>query len=261
MFSQFVFDGVYSNEYGIYCVSFETVSKETYQSQVTNIQTEKSIRSNLFHIISQEYSSPLTYKIQVVNRDFSPITSIQERALNKWLCKRGKFSLFCIMDKRYADIWFYANINNPTLIWINDVNALEYTITTNAPFGFSNERNITVSFEGNDSLEVYVDNDEKMPLYPMMDIHVNANGTLLITNQSIGDLNDKTFSVKNCSVGEVITVDSSYPRISSSLPSHNIYNDFNKNWFYWVDGYNTIHSNLPCSIDFKYREYRKVGFV
>lgn len=261
MFSKFIFDGILSDEYGIRCVSFDRASKETYRSQETNIQSEKSIKSNIFYMVSQEYSTPLAYKIQVVNRNFSPITSTQERALNKWLCQRGKYKLFCIFDKRYADIWFYANISNPTLIWINDVNGLEYTITTNAPFGFSDERNVHIEFNENDLFEHYVDNDEDMPIYPDISIQLNAAGTLILTNESVNEQMDKSFSIQNCEIGEIITVDGSYPRISSSLSSHNIYNDFNKNWFYWIDGYNSIHSNIPCIIDFKYREYRKVGIV
>jgi hypothetical protein len=261
MFYQFVFDGILSDEYGIVCASFDNILKETFRSQETNIEFEKSIRSNIFHLISQEYTNPLTYKIQIINRDFSPITSTQERSLNKWLCQRGKYKTFCIIDKRYADVWFFANISNPTLICINDVYGLEYTITTNAPFGFSDERNVQIDFNGNDKFEHYIDNDEEIPIYPSMNIKVKSAGDLEITNQSAGDLNDKIFSIKNCVEGETITVDSSYPAIYSSLPSHNVYNDFNKNWFYWIDGYNTIHSNLPCLIDFKYREYRKVGIV
>ncbi|MCI8661524.1 MAG: hypothetical protein HFG54_14995 [Lachnospiraceae bacterium] len=261
MFFKFVFDGILSDEYGIQCVNFSQTFTESYPSQETNIQAEKSVGSSIFHMVSQEYLSPLTYKIQVVNRDFSPITSTQERALNKWLCQRGKYKLFCILDKRYADIWFYANINNPSLMWINDVNALEYTITTNAPFGFSDERNILVEFTRNDTFEQYIDNDEELTLYPSMEILLKDSGTLTITNQSAGGFNDNVFTVANCATGEMITIDASYPRISSSIQSHKVYNDFKKKWFYWIDGFNTIHSNLACAIRFKYREYRKVGIV
>lgn len=261
MFERFVFDGDLCDEYGIRCVSFNPASKETYESQKTSLQMEKSVNGNLFHMISQEYSSPITYKIQIVNRDFSPITPTQERALNKWLCRRGKFKLFCIMDKRYTDIWFYANINNPVSIWVNNVNGIEYTVTTNAPFAFSDERDVIVDFNENDSFEQYVDNDEEIPIYPCMVIHVHSPGTLILTNQSANEMEDNIFMVGNCKAGETIIVDGNYPSISSSLPTHAIYNDFNKKWFYWIDGSNVVHSNLPCTIEFKYREYKKVGIA
>lgn len=261
MFERFVFDGIACNEYGVMCVSFASPGMKTIPSQESELKTEKSVRGEIFHITSQKYSNPLTYTMQIVNKDYTPISAIQERALKKWLCKRGGYKLFCVLEKRYADIWFFANINNPKLINVCDTVGMELTVTTNAPFGFSDVRDKRWIMAGNDVIEdLYVDNDEELPIYPDLQITMNESGTLTLVNNSITDV-DNTLKLENLISGEVITLDCSYPYISSSVQTHNIFNDFNKFWPYLIDGYNRVTVDKSCTLEFKYREYRKVGIV
>ena len=100
----------------------------------------------------------------------------------------------------------------------------------------------------------------------------NQKADEYIKNLKIGLFNDNQlhtintllpkwlFNVKK---NEVITINAKYPTIESSDTVHNnkIYNDSNKQWFYFVDGYNTITVNKACTIQFIYREYRKAGLV
>lgn len=261
MFERFVFDGIPCNEYGVMCVSFSSPGMSTISAQESELETEKSIRGDIFHITSQEYTNPLSYTMQIVNKDFSPISAIQERALKKWLCQRGKYKLFCVLEKRYADIWFYANINNPKSIYICDTVGLEFTVTTNAPFGFSDIRDKEWIMEGNDAIEdLYVDNDEEFPIYPNLIITMNNSGNLTLINETLTGV-PNTLTLDNCVSGEVITLECEYPHISSSITNHKVFDDFNKFWPYLVDGYNRISVNIPCTIKIQYREYRKVGIV
>lgn len=261
MFERFVFDSTPCDQYGIMCATFSSSTMETILSQSTDLRTEKSVRGNVYHIISQEYSNPLTYTMQVVNKDFRPITAMQERALKKWLCQRNRYKPFCILDKHYADIWFFANISNPKSIFVADTVGLEFTVTTNAPFGFSDIRSKKWVMEENDVIDdFYVDTDGELPIYPDLTITVNRSGTLTLTNESVLGA-DHTLSIKNCTAGEIIHLECAYPHISSSVKAHNIFDDFNKFWPYLIDGYNRIAVDLPCTLEFQYREHRKVGIV
>lgn len=261
MFERFVYDNVVCNEYGIGCVSFEQTMPSTMSAQETTLNTEKSVLGDIFHIISQDYSVPLSYTMQIVNRDFSPITQYQERALKKWLCQKGKYKLFNIFDKRYVDIWFYANISNPKTIFIGDVYGMEFTITMNAPYGFSDIRDNVYTLAMDESLTLYVDNDEELPIYPDIIVTPIQSGILTLTNISDKETTSHPFKINNVKANETITINGAYPIISSSDPSHNvnIYDDVNKDWLYLIDGYNTIKSNLPCEIRLIYREYRRIG--
>lgn len=261
MFERFIYDNIPCNEYGVTCVSFSSAGLQTISAQESDLETEKSIRGDIFHITSQNYTKPLTYTIQIVNKDFSPISAVQERTLKKWLCQRGKYKPFCIYDKRYADVWFFANINNPKSIYICDTVGLEFTVTMNAPFGFSDIRDKRWIMAQNDIIEdLYVDNDEELPIYPTLTITMNALGTLNLTNQSLVDV-PNTLIINNCVAGEVIILECEYPHISSSIPSHKVFDDFNKFWPYLVDGYNRITVDIPCTIELQYREYRRVSIV
>lgn len=89
---------------------------------------------------------------------------------------------------------------------------------------------------------------------------MNEPGTLNLSNQTLADV-DNTLIINNCAANEVITLECEYPHISSSIPSHKIFDDFNKYWPYLVDGYNKITVDKSCVIELQYREYRKVGIV
>ena len=201
--------------------------------------------------------------MQIANRDFSPITQYQERTLKKWLCKRGCYKLFNILDKRYADIWFFANISNPKTIFIGNVYGMEFTVTMNAPYWFSDIKDIMYSLNSNESFTFYVDNDEELPIYPDMVIKPLESGNLVITNISDSVTEKLPLKINNIKTNEVITIKGSYPLVQSSDIVHNsnIYNDINKEWLYLIDGYNTIQTNLSCEINLQYREFRKVGVV
>ena len=255
MFEYFVYDGVSSDEYGIICVEFSPSTLTTRDSQSSNLDTEKSIRGDIYHIISQEYSEPLTYTMQIINKDYSPIDRVQERAIKKWLCQRGKYKELCILRKQYADIWFFANFNNPKSLYVTDTIGLEFTITTNAPFAFSELREKSWDMTANDIIEDFY-----------LTITMKEAGNLILKNESIIGINDNekldnTLTINNLSEGEIITMECGYPYISSSIATHNVFDDFNKYWPYLIDGYNRISVDKACTLDFNYREYRKVSIV
>lgn len=262
MFCKFIFDGISSDEYGLVCVHFEDETIKKYASQQTDLSYEKSIYGDSYHIISQQYQQPTTYTLQVINRNKTSISQEQERAINKWLCQRNTFKPFSVYHKRYADICFFANISNPQAIFINDVNGLEFTVTTNSSIAFSNERNNIYEFKANDAIQFYVDNDEEIPIYPDIIITALESGNFEIKNKTL-DEKVESFTIDNVSENEVITITAKYPIIESSDTVHNknIYNDSNKEWLYFIDGYNTIQVNKACKIQFIYREYRKVGII
>ena len=115
--------------------------------------------------------------------------------------------------------------------------------------------------DGNDTIEdFYVDNDEELPIYPDLTIIPNESGTLTLSNSSIEQV-DNSLIIENCVPDEVIKLECGYPFISSSSVTHKVFDDFNKYWPYLIDGYNRITVDMPCTLEFEYREYRKVGIV
>lgn len=94
-------------------------------------------------------------------------------------------------------------------------------------------------------------------IYPFTEIVILENGDLNIHNE----IEDRNTYIANCIAGEVITMD--YPVISSSVPSHDIQNDFNWNFFRIANTFNNSRNNLtfslPSTMKIKYSPIVKIG--
>ena len=93
-----------------------------------------------------------------------------------------------------------------------------------------------------------------------MEILVQEDGDLEITNVADG----RKMVIKNCTANEVITMTSEL-QISSSLPSHKIYDDFNY-VFYRVNNEflnmeNSVETNIPIEFMITYAPYAKAVIV
>lgn len=262
MFTKFIYDSISSDEFGILCVKFGSPeSIITASSEQSDLKLEKAASGHLFQIASQEYANPLQYTLQVMNKNQAPITQEEERALKKWLVKRGRFKPFFIYDKYYSDIWFFANINNPKQIDINGVYGLEFTVTTNSPFGYSDLHEFRYELNKGDSFDIYVNTDEPIPIRPDLEIAVKEDGTLILTNRTLSGDSKNALIIKNVSSGEVITIQGGYPKIRTSRPDHAIYSDFNLVWPTLADDWNQFAINISCTLSMSFREIRKVGIV
>lgn len=260
--SDFTYNGISCDTYGVYIGEFNHREVGTMStSHQTDLKTVRSRRNDIFHIITQNYSSPLSFEMQVFSRNNGYITPEHERALKKWLMKKGQYKWFNILDKRYANLWFKANIHSPESIMVNDVVGLSFQISTNSPYGFSDLLERTIEFRDNDkSTFIYVDNDEESVIYPEMEITMLSDGDLTITN-SIDTHTKNKFKITDLKVGEIITVNNEIPLMTSTRDTllKNVYDRFSKYWFFLADGDNIITVSNNCTLTLKYRETRKVG--
>lgn len=242
---------------GIICTSFNPVGLETINSVgETQLETVKAANSPGFYIINQDYASPLSFTFQILNKNFSDITQVQERELNKWLCKRGKYIDFEIDDKRYLDLIFKVNISNSKIIRIGKVYGMEFTVTCKYPFAYT--RPIKKSFNittTNQQLKIFINHDDDDYIYPDMVIKSNSTGNFSIINGS----DTRVFSITNLSNTETIAITGNIPLISTTLSNHKIWDAFNKNWIRLVDGMNVLTISSPCTLTLSYQESRKVG--
>lgn len=257
MYADFSFNGIGNDEYGVMCVSFESPGRKIYSGQTTQLNTQLSGDGREFEIYDQKYSEPMSFTFQIVNKNGSNITQEQERYLNKWLCHRGEYSWMFIQEPRYSDIYFKAIISNPRVIVISDVVGLEYTVTTSSATCFSDEYDYIASLtKADNSIELYLFNDDECVIYPYMEITLQEAGNFILKNSA--ETNSSNYlEIKNIAKGEIITIDSELPSISSST-SHDVWNDFNKFWFRLYDDYNKLTANLACTINIKYRETRRL---
>jgi hypothetical protein len=257
MFCKFIAGKVSSESLGIISVSFNQTTMEIVNnSGETTLETVRAGNSSAFHIVKQDYDSPLSFTLQVINEDASDIDAVKEREITRSLCKRGIYLDFVIDDDRYYNLVLKANISNPKIIRIGKVYGMEFTVTCKYPYAHSRiiKKTFNITTE-NQQIRLFVNHDDDNYIYPNIEIILNTSGNLTITN--IKDT--KIFSISNVSNGEKIKIDGLIPLISTSISSHAIWQNFNKNWLRLVDGMNTLTINIPCTLTLSYQEARKVG--
>ena len=96
-------------------------------------------------------------------------------------------------------------------------------------------------------------------LRPDMEITILSEGNFKLTNS----MDKKVMKINNCKSNEIITIDGENQVITSSLPSHDLSNDFNYFFPRIINTYeercNTFTPNLDCKIKITYSPIRKVG--
>lgn len=260
MFSDFIFDNESNSFYQVKCVKFGSNSAlETVSGgSETELVMSKTPRSNDFHIVSQEYTKPLSFTFQLVNDDGSDIDIEKECSIKKWLCKRGIYSKLYIDDVRFYDIWFLANISNPQLIKVGNVVGLEFTVTCKSPYGYSHMINKTFNISSNNQqISFYINNHEDNYIYPDLTITAIEDCNLTISNSS--EVPNRVFTINNVKANEIITIKGSIPNICTTLLSHKVWSDFNKRWLRFTDGLITLTVSHKCELKISYCEPRKVG--
>ena len=103
--------------------------------------------------------------------------------------------------------------------------------------------------------DLYVYNDEDIPVYPYIEITMMESGDLQVTNSQEADPTYIT-KIKNVSIGETIIMNNR--KITSSNGTHTVIDDFNMKWLRFFNQDNRLSFNLSCNVTIKFREYRKL---
>ena len=109
--------------------------------------------------------------------------------------------------------------------------------------------------QDDNSFELYLFNDDECCIHPNLEITFAESGDFQLKNEA--ENSDYFLEIKGVTDGETITIEEDL-FISSSVESHDVWNDFNKNWFRLYDDRNVITANLACTINLKYRETRRL---
>jgi len=183
------------------------------------------------------------------------ITNAEYRDIMRWLNRRNfyRFQLFDQYDQYRESCWYEASFNIEKYMSEGKLVGLILTLTTNTPFGYGQDQTVTWNITDTGTPKILSNiSDEIGYIYPSMKITLRSSGNLRIYN----DLEDCEMIIKNCSSGEVITIDGMTHIIQSSNSSHKIYNDFN---FVYLRIANTLNNrnnritvSLPCLFELTY---------
>ena len=266
----FEYDGQYLSDYGFIICDFDgSSSSETVSagSKIT-FNTVPMHKGKRYSLTGTQYDECITTTFSIGKKmckcyDYEDmkITNDEYRDLMRWL-NRNEFLKFQIFDENEntRDACFYEASFNVEKILINGLlYGLTLTMTTNKPFGYGEEQVFVFNLNSKNNKEciLYDISDEIGYTYPDMIIKCEEDGVLQLTNVTFSTGKDThLMQIKGCKVGEVITIDGNTQIISSTYDSHNIYDDFNFEFFRIGNTFNNrenvIKSSLACTLEIKY---------
>lgn len=190
-------------------------------------------------------------------------TQQETRAIYKWLDIRD-YKKFTIDNELFENVYFIGGFTSIAPVkHAGRIIGFELIFTADRPYGLSDDITETFSLSGSNLIKtIENDSDDLSSVYPKyLKITIKQAGDLTITNS----LDDRTFGIKNCENNEVITIDCVNRIIQTSSDTHNVYDDFNYNFFRLMqtetDTENEFTFSLPCDVEMTYNEVRKVGFI
>lgn len=263
MREDFIFDGKYGSDFGLKLCNingdpgFETIT-------VSNTEFETFQPGNLEknYFTGSRHNSVLTKTIQVckvINCNMVQLTEYDIEEISRWLCRDDGYHKFAFINDTDNTVEYNAKIDMNVIETQERVIALELTITTDSPFGYTIKKN---SFSLNNDETIYIiDNSSNIGEMPIeLKLTCKSDGDYIITS-TFNNIK-RNIHINNCTSGEIITI-SDMCVITTSLPSHDITDDFN---YVFPKLYNTIseqrnefYVNLPCDLTILYKIKRKVG--
>lgn len=261
MLYDFSWQGINSDFYGLMIGYLDSAPEDervlyTYSNTFT-----RNKDNNGFYMTSSYIEEPIRLnngelsivKYDCLTGDYTmTVDELEEIVLWLTSTKNGKL----VIKPFYADNVYLMGMFDE----ITELKAMGKTVglslsfvSTSAHFMKEDE---TFSGEGVTSLEarIYAKNFGHMKyLYPVYTITPKSSGDLTVTNS----MWERSMVINNCTAGEVITIDALNKLFSSSLMTHELYNDFNYEFVPLVREGSTIAINnftlsLECDISITY---------
>lgn len=262
----FEYDNQYLSDYGFVICDFDFNNGTTTVNSGSTITFNKISHNSgkRYSLSSTQYDSCVTATFDICkNPDIyhgqdMEITNDEYRDIIRWVNRREflKFQIiddYCDSDEVRDTCYFNASFNAEKIFVDGKLYGIRLTMETNMPFGYGQEQSVSWTFSDSNVVKILSDvSDEVGYIYPTVTISIDRNGDLSLYNE----MENCTTVIRNCKVGEVITLNGEMQTISSTYASHDICNDFNYEFFRIGNTINNrnnrISASLPCHIVIKY---------
>jgi hypothetical protein len=231
----FEFDNRNLSEFGMIVCNFGDKGLDTVSdgAQIT-FHTISTLGGLKHELVSTEYEECLGTTFQICKHSCDKYNlgtmNIEEELVSqlyRWLNKK-KYRKFKMLysDGKCSDMFFKGTFPTINALVLNgEVVGLELTFQANVPFGYYEPLEFEMDFSDvTEEYCIYDTSDEEGEIYPSkLEITVLEDGDLKIYNS----MEKKYTIIKNCKVGELITLDGSNKIIQSDMAHPTLYNDFN----------------------------------
>lgn len=267
----FDFNGKSSKDFGLKIVSFDMLDSIPMGLERTiNIGEMNIFRQRPNHF-GATYSSTLQFTVTVVKdpliSDKNFFTRSEIGKINAWLTSPRFPELFHMTDydnavesDEYVD--YFVTIQNVESTFIQEIIGLKFTINCDSPFGYSEEKILTLT-ESEKEYTIQNDTDDlENYIYPVIEINPKDDKDITLAN--ITD-NSSSIMFNPTGANNTIYIDCQRLTIKNYIGSLipltdlNIVDPQKIYWFKLLSGQNKVKFSGNAIVKIKYREYRKVG--
>lgn len=213
--------------------------------------------------IGYKYSEPLEFEFDVVkntcngaDESFS-VNDIEQ--IERWLMRTDEDKPLVLFKDGYEQIIFYGTFVSVDIKSVggNDI-GLSLKFQSNAPFGYGVKTTYSTSLD-NHVVVIEDTSTEIGEICVDLEITCNSDTNIIITNT----FNGETLEINNCVAGEIITIDGKTKIITSSVETHNVYDDFNFCYIHIGNDDTSNQNGIAIQGDayflLSYQPIRKVG--
>ena len=263
----FKYDGKYLSDINCILATFDGSSGfTTKQGCSLNLQTIKASSTQKYQKYGVSYDDYLTDTWQIakqkcINPDDRYFTIKEIRNIMRWL-NSEKYKKLYLVDDEYLNIYFMATFNVSKIMSAGKCIGFELNLICNSCFGYETKTVKSSITDENKTILLSIDNDRESFIYPKIELNIKQNGDLEIS--SLTEENRKLI-LRDCSVGDKITIDCENRIITSTNDSHDLPSSFNFifpriNYKFDTKDYNIL-TNLNCDVVVEIEQIRKIGVI
>lgn len=271
-YTDFEYAGEKLSDYGMMVCNFDRASGIETISSGADIKFNQVNPSgnNRFYIASSTYDSVYSTVFQICknpsmfnSQDDMYLEPDLVSTLQRFLCRKNEYHKFKVNQENFEHIHWQVTFSSKQITINRRVVGLELTLFTDSPFAYMDKVSAEYNCLAGTSFNLWDNSDEitdiNNQIYPDMEITILSKGDFELENS----MDNKIMKFSGCNVGEIITINGKNEIISSSIPSHNIPDNFNFFFPRIVNTYdnrcNTFTPNLDCKIKISYYPIRKIG--
>ncbi len=256
----FLYNGISSDKMGVRLCSFGGSGLDTTSAgEKIELSTQKLSGRDRWYHYSSAFGEALSFTLHIVKTDKSRMERHEIAEYSRWLQRRDGYKRFQFFGTEFAGIEFYAIATELNELSVGNVTyGLEVKMITDAPYGLAPKQSKTISFTGENTYTYFNQSDDYGYLYPDLEITVQADGDLTITNQ----FEARQTAIRDCQAGEILTLNGDLRQITSTRPDK-LEDRFNWKWLRFCktdqSSQNLLSASLPCTVTMAYQNIRKVG--
>lgn len=271
--SHFEYAGVESRTYGLILSSAGTERFDGLASEISGV-TVYTKKYNRHYLVNTDYSTPLSFDIDIVVDGDMPLSQSDRREIERWLFNRGDYrklyidmaddvnaETYELIDGEQKRLYLNCRFINPVRLFYNGgVAGYRATLEADSPYWWQDAVVKTFTFENVPMLgtfvNVEVDSDPDDYIYPKITVEVNTpipgeSSSVEIRNQT--DSNFEMTRIQGISEAASIVINSATNYVTGQYYHKMLYKNFPR----LINGTNTIHvmGNIS-SITFEYSNRR-----